>query len=421
MGDETVLAYTARMTAMLYVSAIGTTVGIDLSALEPDDAEAVRMVWADAVVDAVDDPAAIVVPRASVGIYLSALEYLSALDSDDAESVAWADIAADVAVEPASIVVPPGSARARMLQSLSRQVTHAAINARRADLWMLHAAGIATPAGDVVAFVGPSGRGKTTASRHLGRHYGYVSDETIGIARDGRVLSYRKPLSIIEEPRAPKVERRPSSVGLGTIPRDLRVRAIVLLHRHPDHEGAPVVTRIDLEDALDDLVTQSSHIVERPDSLRFIAAVAAATGGIRSVRYREASDLPSAVPAVLAGPWVSPVIAPPITREPAPVGDCPDQPRFFRVATVDELELTASDGIAVLTRGAGGRGTVHVLDGIAPTLWAAASGVTFDVLVAASTAAHGAPVGADATELVRATVDRLVADGLLRVAPPGPL
>ena len=245
---------------MLYVSAIGTTVAIDLSALEPDDAEAVRAVWADAAADAADEPAAVIVPRAS--------------------------------------------GRTRMLQSLSRQVTRAAIDARRADLWMLHAAGIATPAGDVVAFVGPSGRGKTTASRHLGRHYGYVSDETIGIARDGRVLAYRKPLSIIEEPRAPKVERRPSSLGLGTIPRDLRVRAIVLLHRHPDHQGAPVVTRIDLADALDDLVTQSSHLVERPDSLRFIAAIAEATGGIRAVRYREASELPGIVPELLAGPSV---------------------------------------------------------------------------------------------------------------------
>ena len=361
------------MTGILYVSAIGTTVGIDLSLLTRDDEEAVRMVWADAATDSVDEPAAIVVPRASE--------------------------------------------RARMLQSLSRQVTHAAIDARRADLWMLHAAGIATPAGDVVAFVGPSGRGKTTASRHLGRHYGYVSDETIGIARDGQVLAHRKPLSIIEEPRAPKVERRPSSLGLGTIPRDLRVRAVVLLHRRPDHEGAPTVTPIDLADALGDLVGQSSHLVERPDSLRFIAAIAQATGGIRAVHYREASDLPSIVPELLAGPASTPVIAPPITREPAPVGDNTDQPRFLRTAAVDEIELVAPDRVAVLTRDAGGRGTVHVLDGIAPTLWAAASGVPFDALVAASTAAHGVPVGADAAELVRASLDHLIAAGLLLVRP----
>lgn len=361
---------------MLYVSALGATVGIDLSALEPGDAAAVRAAWADAETATADESAHTVVPRASD--------------------------------------------RSRMLQSLSRQVTRAAIDARRADLWMLHAAGIATPDGDVVAFVGPSGRGKTTASRHLGRHYGYVSDETIGIDRDGRVFAYRKPLSIIEEPGAPKAERGPSSVGLGAVPQDLRVRAIVLLHRSPDHDGAPVVAGIDVGDALDDLVTQSSHLVERSDALRFIAAVADATGGIRTVRYREAGDLPSIVPGLLAAPAPAavPVIPPPVARETAPSPETGrgEKPLYIRAPTVDELELTAPDRVAVLTRDAGGRGTVHVLAGIAPALWAAASGVPFTGLVSATIAAHGAPDGEDATELVREAVDRLVAEGLLRVA-----
>ncbi|WP_347977704.1 hypothetical protein [Microbacterium sp. ProA8] len=361
------------MTDLLYVSAVGATVAIDLSALDPDDAEAVRHVWADAVAGAVDDPAAIVVPR--------------------------------------------DSGRIRMLQSLSRQVTRVAIDARRADLWMIHAAGIATSAGDVLALVGPSGRGKTTASRQLARGYGYVSDETVGIARDGRVFAYRKPLSVIEEPRAPKVEQRPSSLGLGTIPADLRLRAIVLLNREAEHDGPPVLTAIDLADALDGLVTQSSHLAERPDSLRLIAAVAEATGGIRAVRYREASDLMGIVPQLLSSPIAIPSIAPPTTRDPGTADDSREEPRFFRAACVDELELVGSDRIAVLTADAAGRGTVRVLDGIAPTLWAAASGVPLEALVAAATAAHGAPDGADATGLVRASVERLVTEGLLRVAP----
>ena len=230
-----------------------------------------------------------------------------------------------------------------MLQSLSRQVTRAAIDARRTDLWMLHAAGIATPAGEVVAFVGPSGRGKTTASLHLGRHYGYVSDETIGIARDGRVFAYRKPLSIVDEPRAPKVERRPSSVGLGGVAADLRIGAIALLHRHPEHDGSPLVTEVDLADALDDLVTQSSHLVDRPDSLRFIAAAADATGGIRAVRYREAHDLAGIVPQLLRAGASAPVVAPPVSR--ASRETAADGPRFARVDTVDELDYFNNGGI----------------------------------------------------------------------------
>ena len=58
--------------------------------------------------------------------------------------------------------------RAVMLSGLSQQVTLAAIEAARGRAWMLHAAGIATPDGQVVVLVGPSGRGKTTASRALG-------------------------------------------------------------------------------------------------------------------------------------------------------------------------------------------------------------------------------------------------------------
>lgn len=367
---------------MLHVSAIGTTVGIDLSGLDADGADAVK--------------------------------------------AAWADAAADPAGEPVAIVVPRPGPRTRMLQSLSQQVTRAAIDARRGDLWMLHAAGIATPEGEVVAFVGPSGRGKTTASRHLGRRYGYVSDETIGIARDGRVVAYRKPLSIIEEARAPKVERAASSIGLGGIPRDLFVRAIVLLHRDASHDGAPAVRRLDLADALDDLVTQSSHLAERPDSLRFIAAIAEATGGIRAVRYREATDLEGIVDELLDGEVAVPVVAPAIVREPAASdgdssdGDSSDGLRFSRASAVDELELAGSDRIAVLTRDAAGRGVVRVLDGIAPTLWAAASGVSFDALVAAASATHGAPEGVDPAAIVRANVDRLVLEGLLTVSTAAP-
>ena len=52
---------------------------------------------------------------------------------------------------------------------------------------MLHAAGIADADGLVVALVGPSGMGKTTASSYLARHgFGYVTDETVSIGPGGR-------------------------------------------------------------------------------------------------------------------------------------------------------------------------------------------------------------------------------------------
>ena len=129
-----------------------------------------------------------------------------------------------------------------MLSGLSQQVTLAAIEAARGRAWMLHAAGIATPDGQVVVLVGPSGRGKTTASRALGAVYGYVSDETIAIDDDGRVWPYRKPLSVIEDPAAPKTQLPPSALGLQPLPdAELRVAAVVLLDRDPSHPEAPTV------------------------------------------------------------------------------------------------------------------------------------------------------------------------------------
>ena len=227
---------------------------------------------------------------------------LTALDEDDEAAVraAWADALADAAAEPVDTVTPYGTNPAVMLSGLSQQVTLAAIEAARGRAWMLHAAGIATPDGQVVVLVGPSGRGKTTASRALGAVYGYVSDETVAIDDDGRVWPYRKPLSVIENPEAPKTQMPPSAVGLKPLPdAELRVAAVVLLDRDPSHPEEPTVEVTDLGDALEELISQTSFLHDQPAALRFIAALAAATGGIRTVKYREAATLPSVIPELV--------------------------------------------------------------------------------------------------------------------------
>ena len=142
--------------------------------------------------------------------------------------------------EPVDTVVQCAASRAHMLSGLSQQVTLAAIEAARGRAWMLHAAGIATPDGAVVVLVGPSGRGKTTASRALGTVYGYVSDETVAIDDDGRVWPYRKPLSVIEDSGARRRQLAPSALGLQPLPdAELRVAAVVLLDRDPSSIPRP--------------------------------------------------------------------------------------------------------------------------------------------------------------------------------------
>jgi len=111
--------------------------------------------------------------------------------------------------------------------TMSTQVTLASLKANAGNLIMLHAGGIADLHGGVAVLVGPSGRGKTTTTRFLAQSYGYVSDETIAIKKDGEVVPYRKPLSIIEKGYKYKRQIAPSDLGLLSLPESkLQLRGI---------------------------------------------------------------------------------------------------------------------------------------------------------------------------------------------------
>lgn len=362
------------MPELLTVSAAGARIGIDLTALDPQTAAAVRAVWRDAVTDGAPDD--VVVPRA-------------------------------------------GQSVEALLSGLSQQVTLSAIDAGRGRGWMLHAAGVANDRGGVVVLVGPSGRGKTTASRTLGRHFGYVSDETIAIEADGTVHEYRKPLSIIQDWSTPKAQVAPSDLGLLPLPHSaLRVAAVALLDRRPEHEGRPRLELLDLGDALAELVAQSSHLASHASPLREITGIVGATGGVRRIVYREAEDLVETIAELAAAEGGAAVPTPPVDLAPRATADGDGRARFVRADAVDAVVLDDPERIAILTVDASGRGTVHVIAGVAPAVWRAASGATLDELTAAAVAAHGHPEEGDARAAVLAVASELLDAGVLASDEP---
>ena len=207
------------------------------------------------------------------------------------------DDPADNAVE---VDVPAFPTQDATLEWVSSDITQKAIAVRVGELWMIHAAGIANPkTGATVALVGPSGAGKTTAARTLAREFGYVSDETVGIAIDGTVAPYPKPLSIVQPGNDHKRQVSPTELGLLHAPGDCRLAGIVLLNRT---ENVPTEVRtLPTGEALVRLAEQTSYIalMERP--LLTMAGHLERIGGAVEITYSDASELIPAVRAIVGG------------------------------------------------------------------------------------------------------------------------
>jgi hypothetical protein len=338
-----------------------------------------------------------------------------------AAQTAWQDAMADppVGVAPDATVTAHGSVSAQAtLAALSMEVTLAALEARAGDLLMLHAAGLATEEGGVVALVGPSGRGKTTASRVLGREFAYVSDESIGIAADGAVLSYRKPLSLIEHNPHLKAQRSPSELHLLPLPTaPLRLAALVLLERSDD-ATAPRMEPVSLAHGIAELAQQASYLGRLSSPLRTLAAHIEAVGGVRRIIYSNAETLAPIIHELgaksPATPGLRASMETPAASPEAESGQ-DSSPRYRRIPVLDSFALDDHQGV-LLVQDDEQSTRVVVLDGIAPTLWRNASQpISLAALVEAAVAVHGQPVGEDAASLVAASVADLTEAGLLVV------
>jgi len=305
---------------------------------------------------------------------------------------------------------------AQLEESLTSTLTVQAIGARRHELLMLHACGVADGSGRVLAFVAASGTGKTTMACALGSRFGYVTDETVAVAEDGAVVPYPKPLSV--KPltgSAPKAQLAPG--GLGLLPRPaapLVLAGVVLLDRRPG-VGEPFLEPVDPVEAVDDLVPQTSYLSARPRPILHLVETLRALGGVRRLVYSESAAALDLVEQLFSSLDVpAPSIWDEVLALPLPerAGDEAD----LACAPADDALLTPSGELLVFCAG-----TLVRLSGIGPSVWrlvgsGAAAG---DDLVAAVLAdVGGAPDGVDPREAVGAAVDELVALGVMTRRSP---
>lgn len=310
----------------------------------------------------------------------------------------WVDLAHDGAGEPDQVIraslgdrsdssdggyVIRATSPEALAQRITSEVTIGAIGGLRGEALMLHASAVALDDGRVIGFVGPSGRGKTTAAHVLAGSYGYVTDETLAVRVDGSVVAYPKPLSIGSWPGV-KTTEPASSLGLRGAPSDgLRLAAIVLLDRRPDVEQ-PYVESVPIIEAVAALAPQTSHLSALEHPLRTLVEAVVSTGGMRRVVYSEAATLPPLVADLLQEiDDESPVLTD-VAKMPHRDCDCysglivedPSEPSrvdrpgaYWRGTYADALMV--DDSLIVFVSG-----SVVVLAGVGPILWLAADGLT---------------------------------------------
>ncbi len=301
-------------------------------------------------------------------------------------------------------------------QPLSRELLHRlvftltdrAIENLAGRAVVLHAAGLATADGSVIALVAPSGTGKTTAAVTLCRNdFGYVTDETVAVFPDLTVPPFPKPLALLD-PAAPddpdaKVHRSPDELGLRPCPADLRLGRVVLLDRSAPPGSTPRVTPVPLDEAVVALLEQTSMALSLPHPLSSIADLLAQTGGAWRLTYDEIAEAATALADLAADPpqpvedWQPPAL---------PQPDAAGGVGQVRLAPLrDAIEV--GDRIVMLVDA-----TPVRLGPLAATIVRAArNGATEDRLLDACVTEHGDHP--DAVRIVDEAIVGLVAAGVL--------
>jgi hypothetical protein len=316
-------------------------------------------------------------------------------------------LGADLSVDLREV---PAELQARTLLS---QLTMRAIEAAAGRRLMLHAAGVADDQGRVVALVGPSGMGKTTAAVYLSQHgFGYVTDETVSVGAVGDVLPFGRPLWL----RSPdgEAQRSPDELGLGEPPDTLTIARIVLLDRVPGHRGAPTVAAVPLVDALLELVPHASALPRLPEPLQVMSRVVDRCGGVHRLTYGQMDERVASLVSDLLGSEAGPSEEwRPLVlhrshpgRLPSDVSDGLDADHTLSHGGLADGVATDEDALALV-------GDIPIrLGEIGLAIWEAArDGVAETEVVSVVERQHG--THPEATRIVREAVDQMLGAELL--------
>jgi hypothetical protein len=199
----------------------------------------------------------------------------------------WARCLLPDAAPGAEVALRRGSS----LVSATQQITHALIAARAGELLMLHAGAVAHPAtGRALVFAAPGGTGKSTLTRRLGRSYGYLSDETVGIHPDTLLIHpYPKPITLAPDHGLRKLENSPDDLGLLPAPPSPMLADLAVLRRTPGRDHA-TFTALPVLDALGMIAPETSSLAKLPSPLHLMAEVHR-RAGCTLVEYGESEQI----------------------------------------------------------------------------------------------------------------------------------
>ncbi|WP_326503638.1 hypothetical protein [Rothia nasimurium] len=199
-------------------------------------------------------------------------------------------------------------------ERLTVHVTMHLLKAHAGNKHLLHAAVLGdAESGQAVGLVAASGTGKTTAASVLGTSLAYLSDETAVVNIDDlSIMPYPKPLSVIEEENAPKVQYDPAQRGLKVAAPDstYTLSHLVVLDRDKTGQAPVSWERLPLDDALFTIVLQSSGVQQMPQGLGELARLLNRVGGAIKLTYSEITETLPFFRDLLAGRLGLPPLTP---------------------------------------------------------------------------------------------------------------